>query len=98
MSIEQWGVLALVVVLPLLEVVARLRQTHASTGQATDRVSEVPTSQRGSSLPNRDAHVAVVRAAKDVVSSLPSLPSLPLPLPPRASSPAMSPSGDTVAQ
>src|SRR5690554_4933253 len=68
MSVEQWGVLALVVLLPLLEGVARLRPAHASNREAADRVGQVQAPQRGLSLPNRDAHDAVVRGAKDVVS------------------------------
>jgi hypothetical protein len=65
--------------------VARLRRAHASNREAADRVGQVQAPQRGLSLPNRDAHDAVVRGAKDVVSRLPSLPPQ---LPQRASSPA----------
>jgi len=89
MSVEQWGILALVVILPLLEGVARLRRAHASNREATDRVGEVQASQRGLSLPNRHAHDAVVRGAKEV--SRPR--SLPPPLPRRAVSPAISLAG-----
>jgi hypothetical protein len=90
MSVEQWGVLALVVLFPLLQGVARLRRAHASNREAADRLRQVQASQRGVSLPNQDAHDAVVRGAKDVVSRLPSLPP---PLPQRASSPSISLAG-----
>jgi hypothetical protein len=88
MSVEQWGVLALFVLLPLLEGVARLRRAHASSGGAIDHVGEVRTSQRGSSLPNRDVDHPVVLAAKQRVVSPP--PSLPPPLPPLVPPPAIS--------
>jgi hypothetical protein len=91
MSVEQWGVLTLVVLLPLLEGVARLRRAHASNREAAARAGQVQASQRGLSLPNQDAHDAVVRGAKVVVSRLP--PSLAPPLPQRASSPAISLAG-----
>ena len=84
MSVEQWGVLALVVLLPLLEGVARLWRAHASKGGPIDRVGEGRMSQRGSSLPNRsvDDHVALA-AKQRVVSSPPSLqPPLPDAVPP----------------
>jgi hypothetical protein len=90
MSIEQWGVLALVVLLPLLEGVARVRRTQAGNGVATHRVAAAPMSQRGLPLPNRDADDTVVRAAREVVSPLPSLPP---PLPQPATPPAISRSG-----
>jgi hypothetical protein len=89
MSLEQWGVLALVVLLPLLEGVARLRRTHASGREAVNP-GEVRKSQRGFSLPNRDADDTVRRATKQVASS-PS--SVPPPLPQSASPPALSVSG-----
>lgn len=47
MSIEQWAVLALVVFLPLLEGVARLQRTRASSGGPSDRVAQAPKAQRG---------------------------------------------------
>lgn len=80
MSVEQWGVLALVVLLPLLEGVARLRRAHASSGETTDRIAEVRTSRRGMTLPIPDADAIGVRAAKLVASAPPSLPP-PLPEP-----------------
>jgi hypothetical protein len=79
MSVDQLGVLALLVLLPLLEGVARLRRAHASTGGTIDRVGEGQASQRGSSLPNRSVDHLVALAAKQRVVSLP--PSLPPPLP-----------------
>jgi hypothetical protein len=87
MSVEQWGVLALVVLLPLLEGVARLRRAHASSGETTDRIAEVRTSRRGITLPIPDADGIVVRAAKLVASPPPSLPPpLPQPVSPQAES------------
>jgi hypothetical protein len=86
MSVEQWGVLALFVLLPLLEGVARFRQAQASNRRAIDHVGEARTSQHGSSLPNRDVdHPVVVAAKQRVVSPPPSLPPpLPQPVPPPA--------------
>jgi hypothetical protein len=73
MSVEQWGVLALLVLVPLLEGMARLRRAPASNGRAIDRVGEMRPPQRGLVLPNRDAD-DTVRAVKQVVSPPPSLP------------------------
>lgn len=87
MSAEQWGLLALFVLLPLLEWAARFRRAHARKGQATDQVGEVRAPRRGSSLPNRDVDDKV--AAKPAVSPPRSLPP---PLPQRAPPPAISPS------
>jgi hypothetical protein len=85
MSVEQWGILALVVLLPLLEGVARLRRAHAGNGEVIDRVGDGGTSQRGFSLSNRDVDDTVVLTAKQVVSPPPSLPPpLPQPVPPPA--------------
>ena len=85
MSVEQWGVLALVVLLPLLERVARFRRAHASNGEVIDRVGDGGTSQRGFSLPSRDVDDTAVLPAKQVVSPPPSLPPpLPQPVPPPA--------------
>ena len=78
MSVEQWGVLALVVLLPLLEGVARLRRAHASRSETAERLGEVRTSRRGIPLPNADGNV--VRAAKQMTNPPPSLPP-PLPQP-----------------
>ena len=80
MSVEQWGVFALVVLLPLLEGVAWLRRAHASRGETTDRLGEVRTSRRGITLPIPNADGNVVRATKQVASPPPSLPP-PLPQP-----------------
>ena len=88
MSVEQWGVLALFVLLPLLEGVARLRRAHASDGRAIDHVGEVRTPQLGPSLPNRDVEHPVVVAPKQRVVSPP--PSLPAALPQLVPSPAIS--------
>lgn len=85
MSVEQWAVaLALVVLLPLLEGVARRRRQHAGHGEAIDRASHVRTSPRGLSLPNRDVDHPVVLAAKQQpVGPPPSVPPpLPQPVPP----------------
>jgi hypothetical protein len=51
MSIEQWGVLALFVLLPLLEGLTRFRRAHAGNGQASDGLGEVRTSQHRTSQP-----------------------------------------------
>ena len=83
MSVEQWGVLALVLLLPLLEAVARFRRAPASSGGAIDQVGELRTS----SLLNRNVEDTVVRAAKQVVTPPPSLPP---PLPQRVLAPAIS--------
>jgi hypothetical protein len=88
MSVEQWGVLALFVLLPLLEGVARFRRAHATNGRAIEHVGEVRTSPRGSSLPNRDVDHPVVVAAKQRVVSPPL--SLRPPLPQLVPSPAIS--------
>ena len=80
MSVEQWGFLALVVLLPLLEGVARLRRAHASRGETTERLGEVRASRRGIPLPIPNADGNVVRAAKQMTIPPPSLPP-PLPQP-----------------
>ena len=87
MSIDQWGILALIVLLPLLEGVARFRRTRAGSGGPSDRVTRAPRSQREFLLPRRDAEKSVVRAAKHVAILPPPLPS---PLPQPASAPAVS--------
>ena len=88
MSAEQWGLLALFVLLPLLEAVARFRQARASNGNAVDGVGPVRNPQRRSSIPNRDVDRPVVPAAKPREVSPP--PSLPPPLPPPAPPPVTS--------
>ena len=88
MSVEQWGVLALFVLLPLLEGVARFRRAGAANGGAIDHVAEARTSQRGSSPPSPDVDPPVVVAAKQRVVS--PAPSLPPPLPQPVPSPAVS--------
>lgn len=90
MSIEQWVILALVMLLPLLEGAARLRRTRTSRSQNGERgnpVTEAPTSRRSSSLRNRDAHDRVMRAAEQMAVPLPPLPPL---LPQPASDPDVS--------
>jgi hypothetical protein len=79
MAIEQWGLLALLLLLPLLEGVSRLRRTLRDVAQA-------PTSRRGVPLPNRDTD-SVVQAAKQVAIPPPSRPQ---PLRQAASQPAIS--------
>ena len=88
MSIEQWGVLALFVLLPLLEGVVRLRRTLALNSGASDDVAQAPTARRRLPLPNWDADDDDVRAAKQSAIP-PSLPPLSLPAP----EPAVSLSG-----
>jgi hypothetical protein len=87
MSVEQLGVLALLVLLPLLEGVARLRRARASDGEATDRIGEARTSRRGITLPIPHADGTAGRAAEQVGSPPPALPP---PLPQLASPPAIS--------
>jgi hypothetical protein len=87
-SVEQWGVLALFVLLPLLEGVVRRRRAHAGHGGAVDHAGKVRTSQRASSLPKRDVEDPVVLAAKQRVVSPP--PSQPPPFPQPVLPPAMS--------
>ena len=84
MSIDQWGILALIVLLVLLEGVARFRRTRAGSGEPSDRVTRARTSHRDFPVPSRDAERSVVRAAKHVVI-------LPPPLPPRLPQPASAP-------
>ena len=94
MSVEQWVVLAFVVLLPLIEGLARFRRAHAGNGESSDRIGEMGTSHRGLVRQSRDADHAVAGAAKEVVS--PSL-SRPPSLPQSASAPAVSLSGHPVA-
>jgi hypothetical protein len=74
MSVEQLGVLALLVLLPLLEGVARLWRAHADHGVALEHAGQVRTLHPGFSPPNRAADDAALRAATPVASSPPSLP------------------------
>jgi hypothetical protein len=43
MSVEQWAVLALLILVPLLEGVARLRRTRVGDDAPSDRIAQVPT-------------------------------------------------------
>jgi hypothetical protein len=87
MSIEQWGVLALVILLPLLEGLARLRRTRVSD-RSSDRVAQAPpAARRGAPLSNRHVSDSVMGAAE--TSAIPLPPSLPPPLPQPASDAAV---------
>ena len=87
MSIEQWGVLALVILLPLLEGLARLRRTRVSDDRSSDRVAQAPpAARRGAPLSNRHVSDSVMGAAE--TSAIPP-PSLPPPLPQPASDAAV---------
>ena len=82
MSIEQLIVLALVIVLPLLEALARVRQTRASPSQndaGGHAVAQPPPARPRSPLSNRTVTSRVMRAAQKV--AMPATP-LPPPLPP----------------
>jgi hypothetical protein len=88
MSIEQWGVLALVILLPLLEGLARLRRTRVSDDRSSDRVAQAPpAARRGAPLSNRHVSDSVMGAAE--TSAIPPPPSLPPPLPQPASDAAV---------
>src|SRR5688572_5187194 len=90
MSIEQMIVLALVIVLPLLEALARVRQTRASPSQndaGGHAVAAPPPARPRSPLPNRTVKSRGMRAAQKV--AMPATPLLPLPR--RASDHALSP-------
>jgi hypothetical protein len=88
MSVEQWGVIALFILLPLLEGVARLRRTRVSDDRpSTDRVAQAPpAARRGAPLANRHVSDSVMGAAE--TSAIPP-PSLPPPLPQPASDAAV---------
>jgi hypothetical protein len=91
MSIEQMIVLALVIVLPLLEALARVRQSRASPSQndaGGHAVAEPPPARPQSPLSNRTVKSRVMRAAPQV--DVPATP-LPPPLPRRASDNGLSP-------
>jgi len=88
MSVEQWGVLALVILVPLLEGVARLRRTCVSNDRPSDRVAQArPPARRGTPLSNRNASDTVMRAAE--ASAIPPPPPLPPTLPQPASDAAV---------
>src|SRR5918993_5483752 len=90
MSIEQMIVLALVIVLPLLEALARVRQTRASPSQSDAGGHAVAAPQQArprSPLSNRTVQSGVMRGAQKV-----AIPAAPLRrLPRRASDNALSP-------
>jgi hypothetical protein len=91
MSLEQWGILALVILLPLLEGVARLLRTRTNHpqngGRPAGQVAEA-ASRRRSPLPNQQADDEGLHAVEQ--TAIPPLPSLPPPLPPAASAPVVS--------
>ena len=70
MSVEQWVVLALVILLPLLEGVARLRRARVSHDRPGDRLAQAPPSaRRGTTPSNRDAGTGAGET-----SAIPALP------------------------
>jgi hypothetical protein len=90
MSLEQWGILALVILVPLLEGVVRrwrTRTSHPQTGGPGDHVAETPASRHRSSLPNRYADDDVLHTAEQ--TAIPPRPALPPPLPQPASAPVL---------
>ncbi len=90
MSLEQWGILALVILLPLLEAVARLLRTRTSRpqdGGPGDHVAQAPVSRRWSALPNRHADDDVLHAAEQ--TAIRPQPPMPPPLPQPASAPVL---------
>jgi hypothetical protein len=90
MSVEQWAILALVILVPLLEGVARLWRTWTSDPQdvwPAAHVGEAPASHRLSPLP--------IRVDDDVLhaggqTAIQPRPALPPPLPQHASAPLLS--------
>ena len=79
MSVEQWAILALFVLLPLLEGVARLRRARVTDGRPRDdRVAQVPpAARRGAPLSNRHVSDTVFGAAEtSVIPPPPSMPPL----------------------
>ena len=91
MSLEQWGILALVILVPLLEGAIRLRRTrtsHPQSGGPGDHVAQGLASRQWSSLPNRQADDDGIHAAEQ--AAIPPRPSLPPPLPQPASAPVVS--------
>jgi hypothetical protein len=93
MSVEQWVILALVILVPLLEGVARRWRTRTSdpgnVGPAA-QLGEAPGSRRWSPLPN---HIDddVLHAARQ--TAIQPRPPLPPPLPQHASAPLLSLAG-----
>jgi hypothetical protein len=88
MSVEQWGVLALIILLPLLQGVARWRQTRVNNDRPHDRVIQAPPpARRGTPRSNRNVSDSVMGAAE--ASAIPPPPPLPPPLPQPASDAAV---------
>lgn len=81
MSIEQWGVLVLFILLPLLESVARLRRARVGDGRSSEPVAQPrPAARRGAPLSSRHVSVSVSGAAEtSAISPPPSLAPLPTP-------------------
>ena len=88
MSVEQWGVIALFILLPLLEGVARLRRTRVSDDRPSSaRVAQAPpAARRGAPLANRHVSDSAMGAE---TSAIPPRPSPPPPLPQPASDAAL---------
>jgi hypothetical protein len=88
MSVEQWAVLALVILVPLLEGVARLRRTRVSDDGPSDRVAQAPPpAPRGTPRSNRNVSDTARRAAE--ASAIPPPPPLAPTLPQPASDAAV---------
>ena len=90
MSLEQWGILALVILVPLLEGVARLRRTPTSHPQNGERLGDHVVdaeSRPGAPLPKRHVGDDELHAADQ--TAIPTGPSPP-PLPQRASTSVVS--------
>jgi hypothetical protein len=88
MSVEQWAVLALVILVPLLEGVARLRRTRVSDDGPSDRVAQAPPpARRGVPPSNRNVSASVTGASE--ASTIPPPQPLPPPLPQPASGAAV---------
>lgn len=77
MSVEQWGILALVVLLPLLEAIARLRRARINNDRPSDRVAQAPPStRRAIPLAARNVSNRVMGAETAAIRPPPSLPRL----------------------
>jgi hypothetical protein len=82
MSFEQWGVLAFVILLPLLQGLAWLRRVRVSSeARASDRAATIRSAApRGSPLPYRKVSDTAMGVAAAAIGSPPVL-QLPLPEP-----------------
>ena len=90
MSVEQWAILALVILVPLLEGVARLWRTRTSHPQnvwPAAHLGEAPASRRWSPLPIRVDDDVLHAAGQTAIQPRPPLPP---PLPQHASAPLLS--------